>query len=173
MAFDTRRRRVVLFGGSNKAGQRFGDTWEYKWIASYTSFGTGCAGSVGTPKLAAATGSLPWVGQPFTVELTNLPRAVFNVPFLIVGGSNTAWGTTRLPFDLKPLGAAGCPLLVSPDFIVLLSNSNGKASFTATVPNNNALLGLTVHEQGYVLDGGANALGVAVSNGASAKLGAK
>jgi hypothetical protein len=96
-----------------------------------------------------------------------------NVAFLLIGASRSRWGSTPLPLDLKPLGASGCRLLVSADLVLLMSKSGGTASFTATIPNASNLVGLTFFEQGYVLDAGANALGLVVSNGGAIKLGAK
>jgi len=174
LTYDSRRRRVILFGGQS-GSKLVNDTWSYHPIhpASYATFGTGCSSSAGTPKLAAATGSLPWVGEKFTVEVSGLPKAVYNVPFLLVGASSKSWGSTPLPFDLKPLGAPGCPLLVSPDLMLLLTNSGGTTTLAATIPTSYTLLGLEIFEQAYVLDSSANTLGIAVSNGGVARIGAK
>ena len=66
MAFDHDRGVAVLVGGSSSQ-----QTWEYYNVptarASFSIFGTGCKGSVGVPKLAAAASNLPRIGGPFAV----------------------------------------------------------------------------------------------------------
>ncbi len=162
-----------MFGGY--ANRSLGGTWTFftGGPASYATYGAGCSGTVGTPKLAPALGSLPWMGQTLTIELTGLPNAVFNAPFGIVGLSKTSWGATTLPLDLGFMGIPGCKLLVSPDLFVPLANLGGKASWSATVPRTPILIGAVFFQQGFVLDRGANPLGVVVSNAGEGKIGAK
>lgn len=41
--------------------------------AAFTTFGSGCAGSAGTPSLAALASSRPVLGTPFAMAIANLP----------------------------------------------------------------------------------------------------
>src|SRR5262249_34451412 len=45
--------------------------------AEYRAFGVGCPGTYGTPGLSAQPGSLPWIGELFTLRLTNLGQSPF------------------------------------------------------------------------------------------------
>ncbi|MEQ1632803.1 MAG: hypothetical protein ABL997_10550, partial [Planctomycetota bacterium] len=153
------RGKTLLFGGFN--GFELGDTWEFTpgADASYSTFGAGCAGSRGIPTLAAQTGSVPRVGQTFSLQIGNLP---FNgLPFLFLGFSNTDFGGTPLPFSLAGLGAPGCNVLMSGDQSYLLPNLLGTSVWSITVPN---LPGVQFYNQVFVFDPPANAFGVTASN---------
>jgi hypothetical protein len=176
LAYDSARRRVVLFGGLDGNNAGLNDTWEYynPYPAALTPFGAGCAGSAGTPALAAVNGSLPWIGTTLLVDLAPIPTSPFvNIPFYLLGGSNVAWGPFPLPLSLAPLGMPGCSMLVTPDFNQALVNLGGSARIALPIPSQSSLLGQTVHLQGGVLDAPANALGVVVSNGATVTVGAQ
>lgn len=54
-------------------------------VASWTPFGTGCAGTEGEPLLEPAQWSLPFVGEAFTCEVSNLPDTGLGIG--ITGGS--------------------------------------------------------------------------------------
>jgi hypothetical protein len=174
MAYDPVRQRFLLFGGSNAWTYPYnlfltlGDTWEFELGAgpSYATYGAGCAGSRGVPTLTAAPGSLPGVGQPFQVNVTNLP---FTGPvFLFVGISNTTYGPTPLPFDLAGLGAPGCSVLASGEDLRLLTNVLGSALWQWTIPN---APGVSFYNQAFAFDPAANPLGITVSNGGHGTIG--
>ncbi len=173
MAYDQLRGKVVLFGGgiqTSPQGQMLmlGDTWEFELGAgaSYTTFGTGCAGSRGAPTLTAQAGSTPRVGQTFQANVGNLP---FTSPvFLFVGISNTTYGPTPLPFDLGGLGAPGCSVLSSGEDLRLLTNVLGSALWQWTIPN---APGVSFYNQAFVFDPAANALGITVSNAGHGTIG--
>jgi hypothetical protein len=69
LAYDTVRREIVLFGGYYQYynSTHFDDTWVYRTAtpADFSAYGSGCAGSAGTPSLAAADYTLPWLGDSF------------------------------------------------------------------------------------------------------------
>src|SRR5262249_3826499 len=72
MTYDMRNRQLVLLAGHLiRAGTevRFRETWVYGQAGSYAAYGAGCAGSLGTPTLAASGNSAPVLGAPFTVDL--------------------------------------------------------------------------------------------------------
>ncbi len=143
-------------------------------IASrFTTFGSGCAGSAGTPALAAAGGQGPWIGETFAVALSSLPPSPANVPFGVIGTSNTTWGPLPLPVSLAVLGMPTCDLLVTPDLIVPLVNAGGTATWAIAIPADPALVGGIIYLQAYVVDPPANRFGLTVSNGGEAQLGAR
>ncbi len=167
IAFDEGTGHVVLYGGGEAV------TWEYgpRTPATFTSYGNGCTGSAGTPTLAAADLSLPWIGDTLTLRLTNLPATAPGT--MLVGESNTAWGNVGLPFDLGFLGMPGCPLLTPPTLLVPVTASSGVATLGLPIPNVQGFVGGRFYCQGLVLDLPANALGVTASNGGASRIGGR
>lgn len=135
--------------------------------ASFTNFGSGCAGSMGVPQLVASGGSRPQLGSSFGIELTNLP---LNVGIFTTGFSSTvAFGSVPLPFSLAGNGFPGCDLLVDPvigQFLVGVSNI---ATWTLVVPNNASFVGVSFVHQGVSLDAGSP--GAAFSGGGRTSVG--
>lgn len=148
------------------------DTWQYQTnaMATYTHFGSGCAGSSGVPTISSPTGA--WIGTPFRTDCDNL--SPLSLPILLLGFSNTAWSVGPLPFPLGaiyPQAGPGCDLLVSPDTSVVLGVVGTTASYSLALPNDSTLLGIVLHEQLAQLDG--ITLSLSVSGGATATLGAR
>ena len=174
MAYDPIRQRTVLFGGAaiwNAPQNQFlclGDTWEFQLpaAASYTAFGSGCAGSHGVPTLAASSGQAPRVGQPFQAVVTGLPLT--GLAFVFVGLSNTSYGPTPLPLSLGLLGAPGCTLYCSGDDLNVIPNVLGTGLWQWNVPN---APGAVFYTQAFAFDAAANALGITSSNGATGVIG--
>jgi len=172
-AFDPVRNRTVLFGGINgpvNGTQVFSlaDTWELELGAgaSWSSFGTGCAGSRGVPTINAQGTSLPRIGQTFELHVGNVP---FTGPvFLFFGLSNTNYGPTPLPFPLNCLGAPGCSVLCSGEELIVLTNVLGSAVWQRAIPS---FPGLTFYNQAFAFDPAANALGLTTSNGGQGVIG--
>jgi len=93
-----------------------------------TAYGNGCgrAMTLGTPVA-------PVVDQPFQMDLAG--AAPNSLAVAIAGLSNTTSNFGPLPFDLAPLGFAGCPLNASPDVVAFIpASATGDASFSFTVP---------------------------------------
>jgi hypothetical protein len=126
--------------------------------------GAGCAGTGGVTRLQAI--AAPRVGVSLEVELQPAPPLGAT---LLVGFANTTSPFGPLPLDLGPLGMPGCALRVSPDVAVPLRA--GAARATLPIPANPALIDLLVHVQAVVADPAANALGVVMSDAATARLG--
>ncbi|MEM7201654.1 MAG: hypothetical protein AAF628_15405 [Planctomycetota bacterium] len=149
------------------------ELWDYGPIhpATYRSFGNGCAGSAGTPSLVGAAGSLPWLGQTLSLQLTSVlagqPAAVW------VGGSRTQWQGLTLPLELRAAGMPGCELLASPEVPVAVGTAGGTATLTVPLCVCASALGLSVFGQAAVADPGANPAGVVISNGIEAQIGGR
>ena len=171
MAYDAKRNQIVVLGDAVVPATS--PTYLYiaptKAPAVTKIFGKGCAGNAGTPALQFILP--PYISAPSSLEMTSIPTSGFAIPFLYIGGSNTIWAGNKLPLDLVIAGAPGCNLNVRPDLLIALANAGGKASFQATIPFDVSLVGKTIYGQGFVADGTANALGVAVSNGVEGKVG--
>ncbi|MCC6781211.1 MAG: hypothetical protein IT457_00085 [Planctomycetes bacterium] len=164
--FDWAVGRPTLFGGS-PAGQGESDaTWTYGNAiqAAVTAYGSPCPGPLGTPRLALAGPSLPWLGQSFLLQSSGSSGATL----LGFGWSNTSFGAVNLPLALAPYGAPGCSLLASQE---LAYGIGAPSTFGVAVPYLPGVAGLTFYAQSIVLDPAANALGITSSNGLALTIG--
>jgi hypothetical protein len=141
--------------------------------ATFTTFGTGCRGPAGTPKMAAVTNSRPIIGKRFQVLLTSLPGAVYNTAIGVVGISRTRWKAASLPMDLTHMGITSCNMYVSPEHMEPVLNRGGTATWNMDIPNNASIVGSTAYLQAWVIDGHANPGAVLVTNAGEAKLGSR
>jgi len=123
-----------------------------------------------TPVLANS--GTPRLGKTFAVTLSSAKANT--AAALILGASNNAWGPVPLPLDLSPLGAKGCPLLVSPLLFTGLGvDIRGTAAANIFIPNINSLIGIQWYNQFFVFDSAANGLGMAFTNGGTGKVGSR
>ena len=162
------RDRVVLHGG-------FGlfftvtDTWELDPgpSASYTTYGLGCSGSTILPTVSAQNGTLPSVNTQFSVQVNGLP---FTAPsFMWLGFSNQTYSGYPLPLDLGFLGAPGCEVLITPDFLYPIPNILGTGVWTLGIPN---VPGTVFYNQVVSLDASfPNSLGLVFSNASESVVG--
>ncbi|MCA8950410.1 MAG: hypothetical protein KDE27_12965 [Planctomycetes bacterium] len=134
--------------------------------ASYSIFGAGCAGSLGTSALQNL--SLPQIGQTLDVRITNLP---VNIAIMATGFSNTVSPLGSLPFAMASLGAPGCFARVSADSTQFLAGTNNRAFWSLTLPNTPGLIGLNLYQQAFAIDPGVNALGATLSDAAQLGVG--
>ncbi|MBL8755522.1 MAG: hypothetical protein JNK15_19650 [Planctomycetes bacterium] len=137
-------------------------------FATYSPFGSGCAGSLGVPVLDAAAGTKPVLGTTFTVQVDNLPLGLGLVGF---GAATTTFGSLPLPFDLGLVGMPGCTLFAAPE-VTLVGNGVGTtATVTWPIPATPTFAGFRFHNQAFALDPTANMLGFVTSNAAAGQLG--
>jgi hypothetical protein len=135
--------------------------------AQYSTFGPGCAGSLGVTSLLPT--ALPRVGQTASVTLNHLPQ---NLAIMLLGLRNTTSSYGALPLELTGFGMPGCFGRVRPDVSVAVSGTGNAATYTFAIPNNTALLGLRFYHQAVVVDPNAgNALGAVMSDAAAAVVG--
>ena len=77
-----------------------------------------------------------------------------------------------LPFSMAPAGAPGCDILTSTDVLLpFVTGPTGALSVTLQVPPSQALIDAKTFHQFFVVDGQANQLGIAVTNGGIATFG--
>ncbi|MBK8975654.1 MAG: hypothetical protein IPM29_06985 [Planctomycetes bacterium] len=162
--YDSVRQEMLTFGGSGSGG-----TWTYgtSQPASLATFGTACTGSRGAPGLSVD--SLPWLGGTLRAIVSALPPGARTD--LLIGVPNATWQSGSLPLALDGLGAPGCALRVRPDDALASFAVGGTASFSAPIPLQPALAGLSIYLQAVVLDPTANALGVTTTGGIDARFG--
>jgi hypothetical protein len=171
LAYDTLRRELVAYGG---AGLQ--DTWQYASTdpATFATSQTGCPGSAGTPTLTITTPSgYPWLGEPFTVAVTNL--APGHPAAMAAGFSNTQWAGIPLPLSLTFIGMFGCQALCSAELFFPMPPADPSGTTTWTlgpIPNDPGFLGFRFFTQAWVADA-VNPAGLIVSNLGEAVVGGK
>jgi hypothetical protein len=172
LVYDARLQRTTLFGGVVSAPVLVLDdvqTYGMPMPGSYVAQGASCPGSMGTPLLfepiATATG--PMMGQTSIIEVAPAPWHTF----FVFGWSNTADGSTPLPFDLTAFGMPGCSLQVSRDAVTSSVPVFGVASTAVTVPNDPFLAGVVFYAQAFSLDLAANTMGFVTTNSLVATVG--
>ncbi|HLQ37795.1 MAG TPA: hypothetical protein VK348_08340, partial [Planctomycetota bacterium] len=134
------------------------------WSAALP-FNTGTGGA--PLELDAAPGSRPRIGTTFTLQTARIPAGT-PLGFMLLGFNRTAT-------DLTPLGMAGCTgfvgLQASSHTALAFATPATVVPFPINVPNNNALVGVTVFAQSATLSTGFTPLGVIASNGGQLDLG--
>jgi hypothetical protein len=170
-AYDPRRHRVLLFGGY-QGGQR-SDTWTWGEgvPASYTTAGSGCPGSGGLPTIAPTGGSLPYLGETFSITASNL--SLTGSTFGVLGFSDVVWGSIPLPLLLDFLGLTGCRLYVSLDVLWPLLNAGGSATWDLPIPDLAVLIGFRFHQQVVNASPGSNPAGVTTTNYGTGTIGVR
>jgi hypothetical protein len=165
LAYDPLRERFVAFAG--------GQTWEYgpSDPAAFSSFGTGCPGSAGTPAISALPGRGPWIADSLALELTRIPAGT--VALGLVGVSKTRWGPIVLPLGLAGAGMPGCVLHVSGELLLPWPVSGATGTLVVPIPNERALVGAGFHAQAFVYDPQVNVAGVTASNAGEGRIGAR
>jgi len=89
---------------------------------------------------------------------------------LMSGMSDAGYQGQPLPIGLP--GAPGCDLLVAADVLATaVTSATGNAQSPLTIPNQQALLGVSVFHQWVVWDPSVNALSLVVSNAGKATVG--
>ncbi|HEX5054201.1 MAG TPA: hypothetical protein VFZ65_20650 [Planctomycetota bacterium] len=160
-------------GGASWNGPYQSLQWKFRiWsgpAGHYESYGAGCNGTAGVPRLGWA--GLPLAGASFDLLLD---RAVANtISLLTLGDSDTNANGLPLPFSLQPLGAPGCSLLSSSTVTVAsLVDAAGQAALTVSLPPDPSLVGFRFYDQWFCFDAAANAFGFTASNGGAATVGA-
>src|SRR5690606_8616095 len=133
--------------------------------SGFGSFGSGCSGAGGVPRVTAIGEGRPRIGRPFEVEAQHLPPNG-GVCLLAFGFSKTMLHpSTPLPFDLGVLGAPGCRILIDLAVVLRATHTGDSARFSVDLPPGGDCLGETFYVQALSLDPSANALGIATSPG--------
>ena len=124
--------------------------------------GAGCSGSAGVPSLACEV--RPSFVETLVYEVHNVPMSP-GLAVQAIGLSNQLQGGGPLPAELGVLGMPGCWLQNSLDLLQASVAVANVATFQLVLPSIPNVLGLRMWSQALVLDPGANAFGLTVSNG--------
>lgn len=157
--YDTQRSLVLLHGGESWVVGNTNLTWTYRTplLAAVAPFGNGCTGSAGTPALAAAPYTLPWLGDTMRNVVQTIPPGQPGALFVSSLGSTP-------PIPLGGFGMPGCDLLVPLDVVEFRAAVAGRAEWALVIPNTPSLAAVAFRQQAFVLDAGANAFGLTASN---------
>ena len=135
--------------------------------ARFGTFGAGCAGVAGTPRLTAT--GVPRLGQQFEINVHQL--APVRVGIVLFGVSDRIWLGIALPADLGPFGMPGCRLLASAEVMIDVSTGLGATRVVVHLPTERTLLRVRLFHQCLSLDETANPLGLVTSNGGVSTIG--
>ena len=157
----------VKAGGSQTNVNIHNDIYMVAVSGAYTNlFGKACKTSMNIyPQIF--TNSAPAIGNTnFSIGIANgIPNTA---GLLILGTSNTSWGSIKLPLDLSPYGGKGCYLNVN--FILNFSatlSQQGSAIVPQPIPNNPIFRNISVYYQWLILDiNNQNSLKAAFTEGA-------
>lgn len=109
------------------------------------AFGAGCGLGAPVPGLSFAGGS-PRPGGSFTIATQGL--AAGSLGALVLGTSDTTWGSVPLPLSLASFGFPGCDLLVAADaFLVRGASTPPSFDVVLNVPNDPNLASLVLYVQ--------------------------
>lgn len=136
---------------------QFEHPWQYQVL---------CDSGLRIPRLSST--ERPTIDSTFHVALENAPN---NRPsILFVGFSDTAWGSIKLPLELKPF-APGCTIFSSGELpLGFVTDGNGAASVPLRIPNLASLRNLVFFNQFFISDPAANGFGLIMSNAAKATI---
>jgi len=129
--------------------------------AYWSTVGSGCARASSEELTLVMSGRLT---APLHPDFYLRPVSSADAAILAIGVSGTSFpGLGALPFDLGPYGAPGC--FVRCDIALTDAVPTGGAGHVGyNLAQSSGLTGVAIHAQGYVLEFGANALGLVTSN---------
>ncbi len=158
--YDESRGRILSYGGLKRANL---SSYHPALEAAWSTYGLGCAGSAGVPRLTAT--SPPKLGGTLRLELSTLPSTGGPV-YLAMGFSIQRWQNQTLPVELDRLGFKGCRLWGAADqpFGLLTNQSNGRLILSLRIPALSAIRGLQFVQQAIVGDPAASNGNGAASN---------
>ena len=150
----------------NRVGKRVLDDLGRSVVGAALPYGQACPGA--GPTLTASTA--PSLGRPLTIGLFG--GAPSSAALLFLGVSRWTYAGLPLPLDLTGLGAPGCSLLASGEFLLPVpTNGFGFGSWGLAIPNANGFAGTSLFTQALVFDPRANAFGAAFSRGLELRIG--
>ncbi len=153
--------------GSNRAGSVTAVVYLPETTGYAYCYGDGGRGYQGYYPVEVYLGT-PHLSSIWRIGLFGVPgRAPVILGF---GASRAKWGPLRLPFDLGPLGAPGNYIRSAFDVAYgwraggLPGPGKGRLYVLVRIPNNPSLVGSWFYTQWLVIDPGANALGITMTN---------
>src|SRR5262249_20669509 len=129
-------------------GQLGTQLWMPRPAASAAPFGTVCVDT--RRALLPAPGSLPALGRTLRLQVGR--AGLTDLAVGVLGTSHTLSGSTPLPMPVPLVNPFSCLLRVD-QFAINLLSSTDPAPWLLSVPNNPAVLGVTMQAQVVFVDG--------------------
>ncbi|MBK8095575.1 MAG: hypothetical protein IPK26_00600 [Planctomycetes bacterium] len=137
-----------------------GNRWTASTAPGQPAWRIRCTGPAAVPVLTAL--DLPRIGQPFRLQTSGGDPSSVGFMIWALNGSN--WNGLPTPYNLAAFGAAHCFLHTSSnEALLMLLDPAGSGVHTASLPANNALLGVQFFNQAAVSTN-ANSLGLLTTN---------
>jgi hypothetical protein len=139
------------------SGLKATTNWTYRVRCSYRDR---------VPTLLSST--RPVIGKTLQIDLAS--ARANSAALFFLGASKTDWGSLKLPFTLP--FTQGCQVLCSGEVTLAIPTSSARTgTLGLAIPNVPNLVGVSFHNQFFVIDPGVNRLQVVSSNAGSAKIG--
>ena len=116
--------------------------------AAWFSFGTGCAGAAGVPRLNAVRGSRPVLGRTLSMRIRNFHSSVTQCLGVI--------SIAQINLELTMYGAPSCTLYTDLLSLTALVPTGVRVDWNVPIPAQSSLLGLRFYLQGIVFEPGVN-----------------
>jgi hypothetical protein len=174
MSYDPTSRKLFIHAGGT-GSFAYEDLWEVQLpvFSRWREYGTACVGSRGPLQLSVVQGSLPIIGQTFTMRLSGLSWA-FAAGIGFVGFSDQEIDGIPLPIDLAPLGIPGCNAYHSADIDMPIGLPSGNpltTTWALSIPNDPVFLSIEIYTQALALEGFGYSRFATLSNGIAARIG--
>ena len=159
---------VVNYGTTSTSTRWNVDMCLGRSTGTAATFGSNCGTTANQLRFSSTNGTyVP--GSTVTISQSSGPAKV--LAFNLLGASNSTAGGLPLPFDLGLIGAPGCKVYSSLEFVSTVTMSaTGAASIPVNIPNNPSLSGKSIYTQWLNADG-TSSLGLTTSAGGQIKFG--
>ena len=155
-------------GASGTGFYRGTGNWNQSNLVQRPSWRVNCTSPATNLTPSMSVSGLPQLGGSYSPAVSD--AAANTVAIFVSGLSSQTNNGAPLPLALP--GAPGCELLVSTDTLaVAIVDGQGDASSTMTIPNTQALTGLSVYHQWAVWDPSVNNLSIVMSDALVATVG--
>ena len=155
-------------GASGTGFYRGTGNWSQSNLVQRPSWRVNCTSQVANLTPAMSVTGLPQLGSSYSPAVSDAAANSFAV--FVSGLSDQSNGGVPLPIALP--GAPGCDLLVSAETMTVeILDAQGDAQSTMTIPNSQALTGLSVFHQWAIWDPSVNNLSIVMSDAAVATVG--
>lgn len=173
--YSTINRATLVFGGYSRPVpqvlNRHDDVWAWQTnrMAEFDLRRPGCPGIGLQPTLRRPLGG-PWLGDDYMLAVEDLFEPSAGGAMLI-GFSDSRFGSQTLPLSLSSLGMGSCQLAVAAEITYPLSQGGFDWQWQVRVPTDPGLAGIPLFHQAAILQSRANPAGAVMTNSYRATIG--
>jgi hypothetical protein len=173
--YSTVNRATLVFGGFSRPVPQILNwhddvwAWQTNQMAEFELRRPGCPGIGLQPTLRRPLGG-PWLGDDYMLAVEDLldPSAG---GAMLIGFSDSRFGSQALPLSLSSLGMGSCQLAVAAEITYPLSPGGFGWQWQVRVPTDPGLAGIPLFHQAAVLQSRANPAGAVMTNSYRATIG--